>query len=165
MLIGLGMGGAIAVGFLYESPLASSVTGVVLDSPVMDFKALVELGARERNLPGFVTATLKWLATLRFGLNWEAMDYLKDTDRLNAPILLIHGENDNRVPIETSNKLSERRPDLITYTVYPNTTHADAWNTNSTRYEQELSEFLLRVAQPLRHSREGGNPPPGLPNR
>ena len=160
VLIGLSMGGAIAVGFLYESPLASSVTGVVLDSPVMDFKALVELGARERNLPGFVTATLKWLATLRFGLNWEAMDYLKDTDRLNAPILLIHGENDNRVPIETSNKLSERRPDLITYTVYPDTTHADAWNTDSARYEQELSEFLLRVAQPLRHSREGGNPRP-----
>ena len=163
VLIGLSMGGAIAVKFLYESPLASSVTGVVLDSPVMDFKALVELGARERNLPGFVTATLKWLATFRFGVDWEAMDYLKHADRLNAPILLIHGENDARVPIETSTKLSELRPDLITYTVYPNTTHADAWNTDSTRYEQELSEFLLRVAQPLRHSREGGNPRPGLP--
>ena len=94
VLIGLSMGGAIVVKFLYESPLASSVTGVVLDSPVMDFKALVELGARERNLPGFVTATLKWLATFRFGVDWEAMDYLKHADRLNAPILLIHGEND-----------------------------------------------------------------------
>ena len=130
VLIGLSMGGAIAVKFLYESPLASSVTGVVLDSPVMDFKALVELGARERNLPGFVTATLKWLATLRFGVDWDAMGYSEShADRLNAPILLIHGENDARVPIETSNKLSELRPDLITYTVYPNTTHADAWNT------------------------------------
>ena len=157
VLIGQSMGGGIVAKFLYDSPLASSVTGVVLDSPVMDFKALVELGARERNLPGFVTATLKWLATLRFGVDWDAMDYLKHADRLNAPILLIHGENDARVPVETSDKLSQLRPDLITYAIYPNTPHANAWNTDSTRYEQELSNFLLRVAQPLRHPR-GGRP-------
>ena len=83
------------------------MTGAVMDSPVMDFKAPVDLGARERNLPGFVTATVKWIATLRFGLDWDAMDYLKDADRLDSPILLIHGEDDTRVPIGTSDKLVE----------------------------------------------------------
>ncbi len=145
VLIGHSMGGSIAVKFLYESPLAGSVTGAVMDSPVMDFEAPVDLGARERNLPGFVAATVKWTATLRFGVDWDAMDYLKDVDRLDAPILLIHGEDDTHVPIETSDKLAELRPDLVTYSVYPNTTHADAWNVDSGRYELELREFLLRV--------------------
>ena len=147
VLIGHSMGGGIVVKFLYESPLAGSVTGVVIDSPVMDFEAPVDLGARERNLPGFVAATVKWTATLRFGVDWDAMDYLKDVDRLDAPILLIHGEDDTRVPIETSDKLAELRPDLVTYSVYPDTTHADAWNVDSERYERELSYAFGNVIQ------------------
>ena len=146
VLIGQSMGGGIVAKFLYESPLADSVTAAVLDSPMMDFKTTVELGGRQRNLPGFVTATATWISNLRFGLDWDAMDYLKDSHRLDIPILLIHGDDDTRVPIETSDKLSHLRPDLITYTVYPNTPHANAWNTDSTRYEQELRDFLLRVA-------------------
>ena len=102
MLIGHSMGGGIVVKFLYESPLAGSVVGAVLDSPVMDFSSPVDLGARQRNLPGFVAASVKWIGTLRFGLDWNAMNYLKDVDQLDVPILLIHGEDDTRVPIETS---------------------------------------------------------------
>ncbi len=161
VLIGQSMGGGIVAKFLYESPLASSVTGVVLDSPMMHFEETVRLGARQRNLPFFITDTAKWLFTLRFGLDWDSMDYLKDAHLLNVPILLIHGEDDASVPIRTSNTLAQLRPDLITYATYPNTTHANTWNTNSTRHNQDLRDFLLRVAQPLRHSREGGNPRPG----
>ena len=145
VLIGHSMGGSIIVNFLYKSPLAGSVTGAVIDSPMMDFKAPVDSGARKRHLPGFVTSAGKWMTTLRFGLDWDAMDYLKNADRLDVPILLIHGENDTYVPIETSNKLAELRPDLVTYSVYPNATHTNSWNVDSARYERELREFLLRV--------------------
>lgn len=148
VLIGQSMGGGIVAKFLYESPLAASVTGIVLDSPMLQFEETVHLGARQRNIPFFVTETAKWLATLRFDVNWQAMDYLKDADLLNVPILLIHGEIDTRVPIETSNQLFELRPDLITYSIYPNTTHANTWNTNSARHTQDLRNFLLRVTQP-----------------
>ena len=145
VLIGHSMGGGIVVKFLYESSLAGLVAGVVLDSPVMDFNAPVDLGARQRNLPGFVSATVKWVSALRFGLDWGAMDYLKDTDRLDVPILLIHGEDDARVPIETSDELAQLRPDLVTYSVYADTTHNDAWNTDAERYARELGGFLSRV--------------------
>ena len=112
-----------------------------------DFKALVDLGAQERNLPQFVADTVKWVATLRFGVDWEAMNYLKDADRLDIPILLIHGEDDTRVPIETSDKLAGLRPDIVTYRVYPDTSHGSAWNVDSERYERELRDFLLRVVK------------------
>lgn len=73
------------------------------------------------------------------------MDYLKDSDRLDVPILLIHGDDDARVPIETSDELAQLRPDLVTYSVYADTTHVDGWNTDAERYERELREFLSRV--------------------
>ena len=92
--------------FLYESPLANRVAGVVMDAPVLDFNAPVDLGGRERNLPGFIVSSVKWMTTARFGVDWEAMDYLRDTDKLNAPILLFHGELDPRIPIETSAELA-----------------------------------------------------------
>ena len=147
VLIGESMGGGIVLKFLYESPLAGFVTGAVLDSPVTNFQAVVDLGARERNLPGFVADTVKWVATLRFGVDWDAMDYLKDSDRLGLPILLIHGENDTRVPIETSDELAVLRPDIISYSVYPDASHASGWNVDSTRYERELRDFLLRIVR------------------
>ena len=147
VLIGESMGGGIVLKFLYESPLAGSVTSAVLDSPVTDFQALVDLGAQERNLPGFVADTVKWVATLRFGVDWDAMNYLKDANRLDLPILLIHGEDDTRVPIETSDKLAELRPDIVSYSVYPDTSHASAWNVDSEGYERELRDFLLRFVK------------------
>ena len=160
VLIGQSMGGGIVAKFLYESPLASSVTGVVLDSPMLHFEETVRLGARQRNLPFFVTDTAKWLATLRFGLDWDSMDYLKDAHRLNAPILLIHGEADTRVPIQTSNTLAQLRPDLVTYTTYPNTTHANTWNTNSTPPQPRPPQL-----PPLHHSTSPrSHPSPTLPD-
>ena len=147
VLIGDSMGGGIVTKFLYESPLAASVAAVVLDSPVLDFNAPVDLGARQRNIPGFVTATVKWVATQRFGVDWIAMDYLKDANRLDVPILLLHGTDDTRVPIETSDELAQLRPDIVQYSVYENTTHGDAWNTNPNRYESELKAFLVEATR------------------
>ena len=160
VLIGQSMGGGIVAKFLYESPLASSVIGVVLDSPMLQFEETVHLGARQRNIPFFVTETAKWLATLRFDVDWQAMDYLKDADLLNAPILLIHGENDTRVPIETSNQLAQLRPDLITYATYPNTTHANTWNTNSHPPHPRPPQLFPPHHPTLRHSSERHVPDP-----
>ena len=147
VLIGISMGGGVIMKFLYDSPVASEVSGVVLDSPVLDFKATVDYGARKLHLPAFVNAPMKWLASLRFGVDWGAMDYLRDVDRLEAPILLIHGENDRQVPIDTSNRLSELRPDIVTYSVYADTPHGGSWNVDSDRYERELKDFLSSVVK------------------
>ncbi len=147
VLLGNSMGGAIITKFLYESPLADKVKGIVLDSPALDFSAAVDKGARERNLPGFVTATAKWMASLRFGVDWDAVNHLRDADRLDVPILLVHCAQDTRVPIETSDGLAEQRADLVSYSVYHEGGHADAWYVDAARYESELEEFLLSVTR------------------
>ncbi len=74
--------------FLYESPLADKVAGVVMDAPMLDFNAPVDLGGRDRHLPGMVISSVKWMTTARFGVNWKALDYLRDAGRLNVPIKL-----------------------------------------------------------------------------
>ena len=147
ILFGHSMGGGIIMNFLYESPLAGKVAGVVMDAPVLDFNAPVDLGGRERHLPGFIVSSVKWMTTARFGVDWEAMDYLRDAEKLRVPILLFHGEIDPRIPIETSSELARLRPDLVTLNVYPPAGHVESWNVDNDRYEGELREFLIRVAK------------------
>ena len=147
ILFGHSMGGGIIMNFLYKSPLADRVAGVVMDAPVLDFNAPVDYGGRERNLPGVIVSSVKWMTTARFGVDWEAMNYLRHADQLNAPILLFHGELDPRIPIETSSELARLRPDLVTFSAYEAAGHVESWNVDNDRYEGELREFLVRLAK------------------
>ncbi|MCK4828870.1 alpha/beta hydrolase, partial [bacterium] len=43
ILVGYSMGGAIVTNFLYRSPLAGKVLGAILDAPMLDLNATIDL--------------------------------------------------------------------------------------------------------------------------
>lgn len=150
VLVGNSMGGAIVVSFLYNSPLANRVTGVILDSPALNLDALIDYGASQRRvagmpLPGALTGLAKFLATLRFGIDFQSVDYLKRTQELAAPILLFHGGADTRVPISVSDQLAEARPDIVEYATFDGAAHTGSWNIDRERYEDLVRQFLDRL--------------------
>ena len=149
VLVGYSMGGGIVASFLYQSPLADRVRGVVLDAPMLDLGAAVDLGAENRSLPliglpipDTLTATAKWMAGMRYDVEWEVLDYLERADEMDAPILLFHGEEDDIVPVETSDELARLLPDLVTYHRVANAQHLESWNLDPAEYERLLSQFL-----------------------
>jgi pimeloyl-ACP methyl ester carboxylesterase len=115
VLVGYSMGGAIVVNFLYQSALADRVAAVILDSPVLDFEATIDWGARDHFLPWPLASVGKAIAGKRFDIDWVGLNYLKQTDKLAVPILLFHGDVDKKVPVSTSDELAAARPDLVTY--------------------------------------------------
>ena len=147
VLVGYSMGGGIVVNFMYQSPLAGQVVGMILDSPMLDLSATVDLGAQNLNLPPFLTAIAKTISGLRFDIDWEALDYLNRVDELTAPVLLFHGDADETVPVSTSEIFAERRPDIVTYEFFKGAPHVGAWNVDPERYEAAVREFLDRVAR------------------
>ena len=128
--------------FLYKSPLAESVTGVVLDAPMLDLSRVIDQAGDQRNIPRFITNTAKFIAETRFDIEFEDLDYLDDSHLLKAPILLFHGNDDERIPVEISDALAEARPDLVTYERVAGGKHVHAWNTAPERYESTLETFL-----------------------
>jgi len=146
VLIGYSMGGGIVVGFLYQSALADRVLGVILDAPMLDFEATVDWGARDRFAPWPVKDVGKQIAARRFDIDWGALDYVESAQKLSVPILLFHGDDDPKVPISTSDELSEARPDLVTYYRTTGAGHVRSWNANPAAYEAAVREFLGRVA-------------------
>ena len=151
VLLGASMGGAVVASFLEHSPRAPLVSSVVLDSPVLDFAGVVDLGMAHRELPllgwhvpGPVRWTAERLASLRYGTDWRALDHLDDTSWLRVPLLLLHGTGDATVPFATSARLAAARPDLVTFLPEPGVAHVQSWNHAPARYEAELQRFLLR---------------------
>ncbi len=142
VLIGYSMGGGIVTSFLLESSLADQVSGAILDSPMLDFGATVDLGAKESGYPAFVGNVSKLFSSFRFGIDWAGLNYLDRADELALPILLFHGTGDRKVPVGTSQSLAAQRPDLVTYVELPGVDHVRGWNADRDTYESAISDFL-----------------------
>jgi pimeloyl-ACP methyl ester carboxylesterase len=148
VLFGSSMGGAVVASFLEHSRRASLVSAVVLDSPALDLRATVDFEAGERTLPGIgtripypLTATAEWLAARRYGLDWNAVDYLPGS-WLRVPALVFHGTADRTVPIATSDELKKDHPDLVREVRVGGADHVESWNVDPGRYEAAESAFL-----------------------
>lgn len=156
VLVGYSMGGGIVLSFLEQSRLAALVRGAVLDSPVVDFGRTVDLGIRLARLPRVGTplppgsgALGKTLASIRFGMKWS--DYaalVTRADRLHAPLLVFHGDEDDVVPFEGSVALTEARPQLVTLERFRGARHLESWSLDRARYESAVAAFLGSTTAP-----------------
>jgi hypothetical protein len=142
ILVGYSMGGAVVMNFLYRSPLAKKVRGAILDSPMLDFNATIDFGAHLMGLPSVLTSLGKFIAGIRFNIDWKALDYLRRANELRVPILLFHGDADRTVPVETSEALAKARPDVVSYHRVHGATHIRSWNLNPATYETAVHNFL-----------------------
>jgi pimeloyl-ACP methyl ester carboxylesterase len=148
VLAGFSMGGGIVASFMEHSALTASVTGLVLDAPMLNFRQTVDFGASQRQLPGVgtpiprpLTWTAETVAGLRFGIDWKRIDYLGGR-WLRVPTLLFHGTADKTVPITTSDGLTREHPGLVREVRVPGATHVGAWNADPAGYTATLSAFL-----------------------
>jgi uncharacterized protein len=148
VLMGSSMGGAVTAAFLEHSSLASRVRRVVLDAPMLDFGATVSYAAAHRTLPviGTIPESLTWtakqIASLRYGVDWGAIDYLDDTSWLKVPTLVFHGADDGRVPVQTSRDFASAHPDVVRLVVVEKADHVESWNWGPAAYDSELRDFL-----------------------
>jgi hypothetical protein len=146
VVVGYSMGGGIALNFLYQSRLATTVRGLILDSPMIDFGETVNLEARNRGIPSFLTAVAKKISSSRFDIDWDQWNYLSSSDRIAVPVLIFHGKKDPSVPVSTSRALAERRRDIVTLVEVPEGGHVESWNVDPRRYELAVAEFLIKIS-------------------
>jgi pimeloyl-ACP methyl ester carboxylesterase len=110
------MGGGVISAFLQRSELTPYVEALVLDAPMLDFGATVDDNAAREPLvgpidvPPTLTTTAKWLASMRYDVDWDALDYLTDTGIFDVPTLVLHGVDDRTIPISTSRRSPPPNP-------------------------------------------------------
>jgi hypothetical protein len=149
VLSGFSTGAAHVMSFLSREP-REVVTGVLFDSPNVDFGETVDYAARQRelpviplNVPPTLSATAKFMTSLRLGINWKVLDYVADADEtIRQPVLIHHGTEDLRVPIETSVELARVNPDLIQLIQVEGAGHVESYDVDPQGYVDSVLGFL-----------------------
>lgn len=147
VLAGASMGGAIVAQFMERSALAGRVAGLVLDAPVLDWRATLEFNATEMGLPGFTAMPVEWAVGARIDADWDSLDAIAHPASFQLPILLFHGTDDGVVPIATSDSFAAELPARVTYYRVPRAGHVQSWNVDPGLYERRLGSFLASLGR------------------
>ena len=106
ILYGESLGTGVAVQLAASVPVA----GVVLDAP---YTSIVEVGAKS-----YPILPLRWIMVDRY----ESDKYI---DRINAPLLILHGARDPIIPLEMGQRMHELAREPKRIVVFPEGRHID----------------------------------------
>lgn len=142
VLHGWSTGATMALYAAERSALADRISGLVLDSPVLDWHATLRALAAARHTPGPLLSLAVKAAEGRAGLRADRRAPGSDPAALRIPVLIFHGPDDTLAPWEPSRRLAAARPDLVTLRTVPQAAHGAMWNADPAGYEEALRRFL-----------------------
>ncbi|WP_375400298.1 alpha/beta hydrolase [uncultured Amnibacterium sp.] len=151
VLMGWSMGGAIALQASTRSRIASVLTGVILESPVIDWTETLLRRGESMSLPGPVKRGVLALISSRWGglltgqdepIDLGRLDFVARAGELTLPILVLHSDDDDWAPVSGSRRLAAERPDLVRLELFRLAHHTRLWNADPVRWEGAIRSFL-----------------------
>ncbi|MEU8571446.1 alpha/beta hydrolase [Streptomyces pathocidini] len=142
VLYGWSTGAAMALRAAAESALRQRIKGLVLDSPVLDWRATVRALAAADGIPGPLLPLAVRAAQGRAGLGASHFDTVADPRGPDVPTLLFHGPDDVIASWSHSQALAEHRPNLVHLHRVDRAPHGAMWNADPAPYEESLRRFL-----------------------
>lgn len=149
VLFGWSMGAAIALQLAHRTAYRDLVAGLVLDSPVLDWRSVIQANCKRAGLPRSAgSLAMPWLTreTLARWVGLPSVLTLDDSDWVDkargveVPALILHGTRDDSVPISNSIRLRDQRPDLVTLEAF-DAGHTLNWNSDPTRWNVIVRRF------------------------
>ena len=153
VLMGWSMGGAIALQLELTSAHADAIAGLILESPVIDWRVVLGYQAKLMKLPAAVTGLAigalrsEWATPMTgagAALPFERLDAVSRAAELRHPILILHSDDDGFVPSDASHDLVVARPDLVELQVFEVARHTKLWNYDQDRWSDSIRSWLTR---------------------
>ncbi|WP_404432925.1 alpha/beta hydrolase [Microbacterium lacus] len=151
ILMGWSMGGAIALQLALNSAHRASIAGVILESPVIDWRVVLDYQARMLRVPAAVSGLAmgalqsEWATTVTgasTAIPFDRLDVVARADELRHPILILHSDDDGFVPSTASHDLVVARPDLVELQVFEVARHTKLWNYDQERWSSSIRSWL-----------------------
>lgn len=151
VLMGWSMGGAIVLQLELGSAHRDVIAGLILESPVVDWRIVLDYHAKLLGLPSAVSALAigalqsEW-ATPMTGtgtpIPFDRLDAVSRAAELQHPILILHSDDDGFVPSDASHDLVVARPDLVEMQVFQVARHTKLWNYDQERWSGSIRAWL-----------------------
>src|SRR5690606_30355663 len=127
-------------------PLPEPVA-LILDSPLVDPYATVELGAVKAGLPlpGPLTRLALAVAGWRTGADFKQLCQAQDATEVPVPVMVIAGVEDSTVPVASVDEFTAALRTPLTYHRLPGVEHVEAWNHDPETYAGWLRAFLASL--------------------
>ncbi|MFH9015500.1 alpha/beta hydrolase family protein [Streptomyces sp. NPDC017943] len=142
VLHGWSTGATMALRASERSGLRDYISGLVLDSPVLDWETTLRALASARHTPSALLPLAVRAAQGRTGLYGDRVADAPPSDGLRVPALLLHGPDDAVAPWRLSRRLAESRPDTVALHTVAHAPHGAMWNADPKGYEEALRRFL-----------------------
>lgn len=153
VLFGWSMGATACVLAANRGSQRDMVTGLVLESPALDWPAILQLHARKAKLPWPVDQ----LARVMLARGWVASGEPAGVDlgmltpevlsvELTVPALALVSADDTFVHEAGALRLARLRPDVVTLSSVRGGEHVKLWNHDEAAWEREIDGFLERLA-------------------
>jgi alpha-beta hydrolase superfamily lysophospholipase len=142
VLMGFSMGGGIVTHFMDESALAYHVSGIVLDAPLLNLDDAVDLSGSKRGVPQPIPTLATFVAKLRYGIDWSALDTRDEFHAIRQPVLMFHGTEDPTIPVSQSDAVAERSGANVTYIRMEGAEHVGSWNIDPEAYAAVLFKWF-----------------------
>ena len=144
VLWGISGGGGPLSSWIQNTDDISKVSGIIYEAPVISFWESVEVNGAARFpwLPQGLFSYFKIVTELRYGVDFDSMDFRDAVINSDIPVLLFHGDDDEWVPVEMSDLIAESRNKNFTYIRSENVGHVTSWNADPENYVLQMSVFL-----------------------
>ncbi len=153
LLMGWSMGGAITLQLSLNSAHRERIAGLVLESPVVDWRIVLGYHARQLRVPaavaGLAMGTLErgWTRAVTGAdtpIRFDRLDLVARAAELRHPMLILHSDDDGFVPSDASHGLAAARPDLVELETFSVARHTKLWNYDPQRWEAAITSWLER---------------------
>lgn len=128
--------------------------GVILDSPVVNWRETLEVMARKNQLTVAQQNKAVWfieswlgskLLRLKKPVQLRELGFANWCSNFELPILLMHSEDDGYVDYEPSQSFALAHQEFVKLETFDTALHVQLWNYQPERYRQLLSEFVAKL--------------------
>jgi len=147
VLFGTSGGGGPISSWLENVGDENKVKGIIYEAPVINFWKSVEVNGAARYpwVPKQLFGYFKIVTEIRYGVDFQKMDFTEAVINSDIPVLLFHGDDDEWVPVEMSDLIASSRDTNITYIRYEYVGHVTSWNADPDNYIYQLKTFLTNL--------------------
>lgn len=141
-LVGVSMG-ASTILLASQYNLASNIKAIIADCPFSSTKQIIRKVVKDMKLPVNIIYPFIALGAHIFGrFNVKDGDVNKSICKCKIPVLLIHGQEDELVPVSMAYQIKENNKKLIQLEIFENAKHGVSYFANSDRYVYVVTKFI-----------------------